>query len=338
MRAILLNAARLMVLLAAALPAVWVLSRPIGGAEPTVQEQIGFEPGQIRVDPNAIVETTPPLAEAPDNWLRLAYNQTLELRKMYDKRTFMGDRPQDQVVSIRDRYKMIQERGKYRPQVLGEDFQTTRTLPKPTRRFRANGPFARLINDVLRAKPKTVFVRGYIDQSGRYIGSSFYRGAGNYTTGAQYHTMWATTAIADSSNFYFFSTNSRVGNRSFINGYFARDPIFAPSFYRSQLTGGVIGTGRGGRRSPLAEYQFLRAEYGERRHRKGYRAQMMPITLHTLPPAIMKTIPGVAYFKNRGWGTYHREYYRPPVPRIYRDVNRRLQTKPVVHFSAFTAP
>ena len=279
----------------------------------------------------------PPAAQAPDNWLRLAYNQTLELRKMYDRRTFMGDRPQNTVVSIRDRYKSIQERGKYRPEIVGEDYQTTRALPKPVRRFRATGPFSRLINDVLQAGPKTVFVRGYSDQSGQYHGSSFYRGAGNYTTGAMYHTMWATTSIANSTNFYVFNTSNQVHNRSFIHGYFARDPIFAPSFYRAQLTGGVVGM-PSGRPSPLAEYQKLKAEYGQRRYRQGYNAQMLPITLSTLPPAIMKTIPGVVYFKNRGWGTYHREYYRPPVPRIYRDVNRRLQTKPVAHFSAFTAP
>ena len=66
----------------------------------------------------------------------------------------------------------------------------------------------------------------------------------------------------------------------------------------------------------------------------------------TVQPRIKRRVPTVVYFRHlipgtyasRGWGTYNREYYRPPIPRVYRDVNWHLETQPPAHISPLTTP
>ncbi len=344
--------ARCAVLIAAAVPAIGILATlseppaPVPGnaglPAPSAAVPVAGADGaesDLRVDPTHQLAPTPqPTRQALGDVVLLAERKTLRERMMFDQRTLMGDRPQDWYATRRQRWRPVEERAKYAPRAyLGRQAETTRTLLKPIAKFRLTGPYARLVNDVLRARPKTRFVGGYIDQNGKYIMSSFYRQAAHTQPLGAYNLLLVTTAISNSTNFYVFKTTNQVHNRSFINGFFSRDPIYAPSFYRHTPAGQRVSHGLNMRKL-RQKIRDLEAYYGRGDRALGWHARMRETTLETVQPKIHRRIPNVVYFRDRGWGTYTREYYRPPVPSIYRDVNWRLITQPVVHATPLTEP
>ena len=278
-------------------------------------------------------------------WQLLQERQTHQERIRFDHRTIQGDRPQDWYSAWSQGWRTAEERVKYQEQTfLGID-TTTRTLPKPTRQFARTGPYARMVG-LLRARPRTVFIRGYVNQQGRYVGSSFYRGAAYARPLGSYQNMWVTTSLSNSSNFYMFRTAGRSNARSFINGYFERAPVYAPGFYRHALAGRRV-TGNINFDGLLTRALATHREYYGRGSRAlGWQARMRESLVPTVQPRIKPRVANVVFFRHlipgtyadRGWGTYNREYYRPPIPRVYRDVNWHLQTHPVAHQTPFTTP
>jgi len=345
----------LTVLAVAMVPAAWVISLipskslvansgssseadPFPEAEPVLQVAPAVDPQQQAEAPQ------------PAGTELLAEQKTMEERFATDRRTIMGARPQDWYATWRASWRPVSERSRYEPGVMGERHETTRVLPKPIRRFASVGPYARLVNDIIQAKPKAVFVAGYRDLTGRYHMSSFYRRASHARPLGSYHNMFVTTALSNSTNFYVFKTTGQTHTRPFVQGYFNRfsavgggpDRLVTPAmrFYQYGAASARVNMPDLTRlftRQRQKEELYAK-EYGERRFRPGYGQRMRPTTLATLPPAVMKRIPTVVYFKDRGWGTYWRSYYRPPVPRVYRDVNYRLQTFPVAHITPRTTP
>ena len=273
---------------------------------------------------------------------------TIDEKMRWDHRTIFGDRPMDWYSAWRTRWVAPQLRAQYNQQAITGAFQSSRVLQVPTRQFAQTGPYARLVNDVIRARPRSVFVRGYTDSRGRYHGASFYRAAAHARPLGSYHNMWVTTSLSTSSNFYIFRTSGRSNARSFINGYFNRSSVYVPGFYRHAL-GGHRVTGN-------IDFEGLRARaiatvaayHGPSvaRETLGWQAEGRGTTQTTIQPRIKAAAPGVVYFRalipgtysDRGWGTYTREYYRPPIPRVYRDVNWHLQTHPIAHITPFTTP
>ena len=345
--------ARCAVLIAAAVPAIGILATlseqpgpaPANAGLPASSAAVSLAGAEraesaLRVDPTRQIAATPqPTRQALGDVVLLAERKTLRERKMFDQRTFMGDRPQDWYAAWRKRWRPAEERAKFgqRADQAGQS-TTTRALLKPITKFKLTGPYARLVNDILRAKPKTRFVGGYIDQNGKYIMSSFYRQAAHTQPLGAYNLMWVTTTISNSTNFYVFKTTNQVHSRNFINSYFERDPVYQPSFYRHGAAGHRVTHGGLDVSKLRQKVRNLEQYYGRGDRALGWHARMRETTLETVQPKIHRRIPNVVYFRDRGWGTYTREYYRPPVPNIYRDVNWRLISQPVVHATPLTAP
>ena len=279
-------------------------------------------------------------------WQLLQERQTHQERIRFDHRTIQGDRPQDWYSATILRWEMAKIRADYHHETAIGAEPTTRALTEPTRRFARTGPYARLTNDILRARPKTRFIAGYINQQGRYVGSSFYRQAAFARPVGSYHNMWVTTSLSNASNFYIFRTSGRSNARSFINGYFERAPVFAPGFYRHVLGGHRVTHGVNFNRLLDKAIATQREYYGRGSRALGWQARMRESLVPTVQPRIKPRVANVVFFRHlipgtyadRGWGTYNREYYRPPIPRVYRDVNWHLQTHPVAHQTPFTTP
>ena len=350
--------ARLGIVLLAVIPAgiiVYVLvaglaapvSTPLPPADPVADLQAA-DTADLQIDAQSPWET---LAKAADreqkssaDWTLLAEERpvherrkTLTERKAFDRRTIIGDRPQDWHAAWSQKYALPSQRAQYDPKAGAAQRydRTTRVWVTPVGRYAQTGYKSRL-GELMRAAPRTSFMEAYLHPNGTYFRSSMIRQARFNTPLHMQPSSFGMQRLTNDAGKYVFNKSNYAQGQSYLNAYLTGTPSFAPSFYyrtalgdfRAQLSKRWLS-----QKASLAE-----AYYGRGERAVGYQARQMPVTLSTIPLHLTQRIPGVVYFRDRGYGTYNREYYSPPVPRIYRNTYQRLMTHPVAHASPFTAP
>ena len=350
--------ARLGIVLIAIIPAaavVYVLcaglsdpvTTPLTPAEPVVDPQPA-QAAQLQIDAespwDALAKAASNEEKSTANWMLLGENRpiherrkTLTERKMFDRRTIIGDRPQDWHAAWSQRFVLPSQRGRFDPKTGATQRydRTTRVWVTPVGRYAQTGYKSRL-GELMRAGPRTSFLEAYQHPNGTYFRSSMIRQARFNTPLHMQPSSFGMQQLTNDAGKYVFNQSNYAQGQSFMNSYLTGTPTFAPSFYyRTQL---------GEFRTKLAQ-RWLRqataiseAYYGRRERAAGWQARQMPVTLETIPLYLQRRVPGVVYFRDRGYGTYNREYYSPPVPRIYRNSYQRLMTHPVAHSTPFTAP
>ena len=345
---------RLCVVLLAVIPAaivIYVLAAGLGEPVSTPlspAEASAGESADLRIDAespwDALAKTAESEKIAPVNWARLGEERpiherrkTLTERKMFDRRTIIGDRPQDWHLAWSQKFTLPSQRAQFDPKTGAAErySRTTRVWVTPVGRYAQTGYKSRL-GQLMRARPQTSFISAYQHPNGAYFRSSLIRQAAFNTPLHMQPSSFGMQRLTNDAGKYVFNKANYAQGQSFLNAYLTGTPSFAPSFY--------YRTALGDFRTKLSQRWLTQktstaeAYYGRGERAVGYQARMMPVTLSTIPLHLTQRTPGVVYFRDRGYGTYNREYYSPPVPRIYRNTYQRLMAHPVAHASPFTAP
>ena len=322
---------------------------PLGPAAAEAGERLAVEGPALRIDADSPWDAlaraaADEAAESPPCWRLLAEDRpiherrkTLAERKAFDRRTIIGDRPQDWHAAWRQKYVSPLERAKFDPKTGAAQRydRTTRVMITAVGRYAQTGYKSRL-GELMRTPPKTLFLSAYRHPNGTYFRSSPLRQAAFHQPLLMNPSLFGRQRLTNDAGRYVFQTGNYAKGKTFLNDYLAGSPSFAPSFYQNTQLGEFRA--RLSQRWLREKAKGAEAYYGRRERAVGLQARQMPVTISTIPLHLTQRTPGVVYFRDRGYGTYNREYYHPPVPRIYRNTYQRLMPHPVAHATPFTAP